>query len=209
MRNSLIIIRIGKMKDILLIIVLIVFSLSCSVDRQKMNEVDLVQWYENDNNYVSQFKETDGLFIEAMYQSGDYILSKEFLNNIIGINAFQERKLELINTVLFKVSLGLKDEKSLLNDLIAENEEVERYLRADIKSDFRLQIGENNYMPSLVHLESGVGLKSMTDLLIAFSDVPNLESAKEINLIFDNKLADTTTLEFRYHLNKIPELSDF
>lgn len=169
---------------------------------------EYMSWVESSENEAQQRSETSQIIFNCHYLPPDYIAQRELRNGVIQESGLVERKKQLEKSINFRLSIVSRNGKSIFDrSEITEKEERKRehYLRNQLKEDLILKDGNNVLKPAVVQLVRSFGIKTETDLMIAFKNKKEIE---KFELIFNNKLLDTTEVVFQFDLNKIPELSN-
>jgi len=159
-------------------------SENSTLNNQKVNPTEYLQWSENPENGMIAEKTIDDLSFSAFYKTPEYLVLKEFGNGEITKPEFDKKikDYEGMQYFSFKIQ-DIKDEKELLRKgLKSEQEYYSRieYFSFKMQKDFKLIEGTDTLNCLLFHFERSYGLAPNAVFTMGFEPGKNKTSTKSI-----------------------------
>lgn len=206
----------NNMKNTIQIIFFVVsfFLFGCSGMDKEIIPLEYVKYVEDEDNALKISKEIGDVVYTLQYKPVDYLIALEQKKNIIDINEYTKRKMELNGMEYFTLELKPKINNMEVLNIGAEdkNEYNARiqYASFDLQNDIYLIDGLDIVPCGIYHFEQKYGLGNSVKLLLGFEK--SSKTHKNLTVVFEDKILNGGVLKFllmRENIDLLPKMKFF
>lgn len=174
------------------------FLFGCSGKDKEIIPLEYVKYVEDEDNALKISKEIGDVVYTLQYKPVDYLIALEQKKNIIDINEYTKRKVELDGMEYFTLELKSKENNIEVMNIGAldKNEYNERiqYASYDLQNDIYLLIGKDTIPCGLYHFEQKYGLGNSVKILVGFEKLKT--PSKNLTVVLEDKILNGGVIKF-------------
>ena len=192
------------MYRIAITISLLIAMSSCS---NELERAEFVSYVTNPKNGLRNDQNIGDFEISVMYEPVDYIIEREFRNDI-SKESVTDRKKELAEFEHFQFRIKLTKGGNILryNENIYQNETSRiNHFSFDAKRDFKIVSGNDTTYCRLAHYSRNYNLTPTIDLSLTFDKI---EKTRNLQLVYQDQQFDIGKVKFMFKKEAFEDLPD-
>ena len=174
-----------------------------------------LEFYKLNKNELTKTREAETLEFEASYIPTDLMAlgNVDYAADAFDKSEFSKLHKNYDSAFYFTFKIKTRDENFPMKKLIKSKEnyaELNRYINADIKNDFYIELGEKKINCGIINAESDLAIRNAFTFVMSFEKLAFAnELTDDITLIYHDKIFQNGILKFHFSkslINNFPKI---